>query len=77
VLGRRALRVSGKDVLAALRRLGYAPVEVRGSHHYLRHPERGGLVTVSIHGTSPLKPKTLKSVLNQAGLTEDELREEL
>ena len=76
-MSKRGLRVSGKDVVAALRRLGYDLIEVRGSHHYLRHPERGGLVTVSVHGTAPLKPKTLKSVLTQAGLTEDELREVL
>ena len=73
----RALRVPGKDVLAALRRLGYDVVRVRGSHHDLRHPERGGLVTVPVHGTQTLKPKTLKTILAQAGLTEDELREAL
>jgi predicted RNA binding protein YcfA (HicA-like mRNA interferase family) len=74
---KRALRATGKDVVAALRRLGYALEDIRGSHHYLRHPERGGRVTVPVHGTEVLLPKTLKSVLAQAGLTEDELREEL
>lgn len=76
-MSKRALRVTGKDAVAALRRLGYAPIDIRGSHHQLPHPERGGLVTVSIHGASILPPKTLKSILAQAGLTEDELRENL
>lgn len=73
----RALRVSGKDVVAALRRLGYNLDNVRGSHHYLRHPDRGGLVSVPVHGTTVLTPTTPKSVLDQADLTEDELREAL
>lgn len=76
-MSKRAPRVSGKDVVAALRRLGYDLQEVRGSHHYLRHPERGGRVTVPVHGTAILPPKTLASVLGQADLTEDELREAL
>ncbi len=76
-MGNRALRAKGKDVLAALRRLGYALVEVRGSHHHLRHRERGGLVTVPVHGTETPDPKVLKSILRQADLTEDDLREAL
>ncbi|MBA3413934.1 MAG: type II toxin-antitoxin system HicA family toxin [Chloroflexia bacterium] len=74
-MGRRSSRVTGKDVVAALRRLGYDLRDVRGSHHTLRHPERGGRVTVPVHGTDTLAPKTLQSILDQAGLTEDELRE--
>jgi predicted RNA binding protein YcfA (HicA-like mRNA interferase family) len=76
-MSKRALRVSGKDVVTALQRLGDDLKAVEGSHHALRHPERGGKVTVSVHGTAPLKPKTRKSILTQAGLTEDELREAL
>ena len=41
---KRTLRVTGKDALAVLLRLGYAQIVVRGSHHQMRHPERGGLV---------------------------------
>jgi predicted RNA binding protein YcfA (HicA-like mRNA interferase family) len=75
VTDRRAVRVSGKAVLAALRRHGWVVVNVRGSHHhYLRHPLRGGKVTVPVHGTDVLQPKTLGSILTQAELTEDELR---
>jgi predicted RNA binding protein YcfA (HicA-like mRNA interferase family) len=64
-------------VVAALRRLGYDLVRVSGSHHQLRHPQRGGRVTVAVHGTEIMPHKTLKSILDQADLTEDELREAL
>lgn len=68
------MRASGKNVVAALRRHGWELINVRGSHHYLRHPSCGGKVTVPVHGTTVLQPKTLASILEQAGLTEDELR---
>jgi len=76
-VSKRTLRVTGKEVVAALRRLGYDLKAVEGSHHTLRHPHRGGRVTVAVHGTATLPPKTLKSILLQADLTEEELREAL
>lgn len=74
---RRALHVSGKDATAALRRNGWEPVKSKGGHLQLAHPERGAKVTIPAHGTRILLPKTLKSILEQTGLTEDELREML
>lgn len=74
---KRAMRVSGKQVLRALRRNGWNLVNVRGSHHYLTHPARSGKVTVPVHGTTILQPKTIASILAQAELTEDQLREML
>lgn len=70
----RLPRVSGKDVVRALRRGGFALHHIEGSHHYLVSPT-GRLVTVPVHGSRILKPKTLKSILEQAGLTVEELRE--
>jgi len=69
----RLPRVSGKDVVRALQRGGFRLVHVRGSHHYLEPPGGGLLVTVPVHGNRVLKPKTMKSILDQAGLTADEL----
>jgi predicted RNA binding protein YcfA (HicA-like mRNA interferase family) len=65
--------VSGKEVLAALLRAGFKEVHVRGSHHYLEPPQGGSLVTVPVHAKRILKPKTLRSILDQAGLTVDDL----
>jgi predicted RNA binding protein YcfA (HicA-like mRNA interferase family) len=76
-LNKRTLRVSGKDVAAALRRSGWDMVHSKGGHAQFGHPHRPGKVTIPIHGTTILLPKTLKSILIQAGLTEDELREML
>jgi predicted RNA binding protein YcfA (HicA-like mRNA interferase family) len=39
----------------------------------LKHPERGGRVTVPIHAGETIGPRLLSSILRQAGLDVDEL----
>jgi predicted RNA binding protein YcfA (HicA-like mRNA interferase family) len=68
----RLPRINGKDVVKALKRAGFEVVNIEGSHHQMHRPGRG-LVTVQVHPRETLPPKTLKSILKQAGLTVDEL----
>lgn len=68
----RQPRISGKDVVATLRRAGFILIYIEGSHHYLEPSEGGSLVTVPVHTNKILKPKTLKNILNQAGMTIDD-----
>ena len=70
----RLPRVSGKEVLAALKRRGFKVINVEGSHYQLHRPG-SKLVTVPIHRKEILPPKTLKSILEQAGLIVEELLE--
>lgn len=65
--------LSGQDIAKALQRLGFAIVRQRGSHIRLEHGARR--VTVPNHGE--VNVRTLSSILDQAGLTIDELQEEL
>jgi predicted RNA binding protein YcfA (HicA-like mRNA interferase family) len=44
----------------------------RGSHAQLKHPDRGGRVTVPLHAGETIGPKLLVSILHQAGLTIEE-----
>ena len=65
----RLPRATGRDVVRALERAGLVVVRMRGSHYILRHPERSGIrITVPAH-TRDLKPKTLATIIKQAGLT--------
>ena len=67
--------VRPRQLIRALERAGFFVHHIRGSHYYLRHPERPGvLVTVPYHGRD-LKRGTLRAILRQAGLTPDELRD--
>jgi predicted RNA binding protein YcfA (HicA-like mRNA interferase family) len=66
-------RVSGERVTRALKRAGWYEHHKRGSHVYLRHSGLPGVqVTVSVHGGQDLLPKTLSSILKQAGLEVEE-----
>ena len=67
-------RITAAELLRALRRDGWYGVRQSGSHLTLRHPTKSGYVTVPSHAGVILKPKTLSSVLKQAGLTSDDLR---
>ena len=54
---------------------GFEVVGIRGSHHYLHHAKRGTIVTVPVHSGKTLAPKTLQTILSQAGISQDEFRE--
>lgn len=70
----RMPRITGKKVVAALKRAGFTAVRVTGSHHHLHKPGNK-LVTVPVHAGETLSPILLKSILEQAGLTVEELIE--
>lgn len=67
-------RPTGQDLVRAMSRLGWVVVAHRGSHAQLKHPDRGGRVTVSLHAGETIGPGLLRSILNQAGLTADDLQ---
>ena len=74
----RLPRVSGKQVVKALRKKEYEVLNVRGSHHYLHRWEGdrwSPIVTVPVHGNKILKLKTLRSILKQADLSVEEFIE--
>ena len=69
----RLPRVSGRKLVKALRKAGFRLSHVRGSHHYLRHPEDDRLVTIPVHGNRDLPVGTLRAILRQSSLTTEEL----
>lgn len=64
-------------MVKALRHAGFEQTHVRGSHHYLRRPDEGGLVVVPVHGNRDLPTGTLRAILRQADLTAEELGDRL
>jgi predicted RNA binding protein YcfA (HicA-like mRNA interferase family) len=67
--------VSGRQVLAALRRTGFVLDRVTGSHHVLIHAgDARRAVTVPFDGARSLKPGTLRNIIRQSGLSVEEFR---
>jgi predicted RNA binding protein YcfA (HicA-like mRNA interferase family) len=64
--------VTARQILQALQRGGFQIHHQKGSHVHLRHPEQSHLrIVIPNHG-GDLAPKTLRSIISQAGLTVDE-----
>jgi predicted RNA binding protein YcfA (HicA-like mRNA interferase family) len=69
----RLPRVSGKEAERALLRAGWYLHHSKGSHFYYKHPDRPGVrVDIPIHAGEVLAPKTLKTILEHAGLSVEE-----
>ncbi len=75
-MGERLPRVTAAEALRALRRAGWQELRQTGSHVQLRHPAfPNRRVTVAVHAGTILHPKTLRSMIDQAGLSVDQFRE--
>ena len=70
----RLPRITSAELRGALYRDGWLDRRQSGGHLHLAHPTKPGRVTVSTHAGEIIKPKTLATILDQAGLTVDELR---
>ena len=57
--------IHGGEAVNALRRLGFESLRQTGSHHVMRKEER--TVVVPMH--KPIKPGTLRGLLEQAGVS--------
>lgn len=65
--------VRGKDLLAALGRTGFKVARVKGSHHFLRHPD-GRVTVVPVHAGETIGPGLLTKILRDVQLDRDQLQ---
>ncbi|MDB6073757.1 MAG: YcfA family protein [Verrucomicrobiaceae bacterium] len=65
--------VNGNEAVRALARLGFEEIRQTGSHRILRHDNR----TVVVPQHKPVKPGTLKGLLEQAGVSLEDFLDEL
>ncbi|MXZ33825.1 MAG: type II toxin-antitoxin system HicA family toxin [Acidobacteria bacterium] len=57
-----------REVVAILKRLGFAEVRQRGSHKQFRHPD-GRSTTVPFHSGRDISPLLLRRIAKDTGLT--------
>ncbi len=65
--------VSGKRLCRLLETRGWLPARISGSHYIDFDPTTRRRTTVPVHGNSDLKPKTRRSIMRDAGLTDGDL----
>jgi predicted RNA binding protein YcfA (HicA-like mRNA interferase family) len=64
--------VTGKQLIGALKRLGFQEIRIRGSHRYLRHTD-GRTTVVPIHAGETIGPGLLSKILRDAEISKSEL----
>jgi len=72
----RLPRVTAAQMLRVLRQFGFEEVRASGSHRILRNAD-GKRVTISYHAGQILHPKLLQSILRDANLSAENLRQSL
>ena len=70
----RRKRITGKQLVRALRKAGFVVIRILGSHHRLRHPD-GRVTTVPVHAGETIGPGLLGQILRDCDLTHDQLEE--
>lgn len=65
--------VTGTEAVRALRRLGFESIRQTCSHHIMRRDDK----TVVVPQRKPIKPGTLRGMLDQAGVTLEAFAEAL
>ena len=66
--------VSGKALIAAFKRIGFEEIRVKGSHHFLKHPD-GRTTVVPVHSNETLGPGLLTSILRDVKLSRTGLQD--
>jgi predicted RNA binding protein YcfA (HicA-like mRNA interferase family) len=67
-------RRRGRAVIAALKRAGFAVVRIKGSHHFLKHPD-GRCTVVPVHAGEIIGVGLMKTILDDAEITAEQFLE--
>ena len=67
----RLPRLTGKEVISALKNAGFEVVRIRGRHHRLRHAD-GRVTTVPAHAGETIGPGLMASILRDVEMTRAE-----
>jgi predicted RNA binding protein YcfA (HicA-like mRNA interferase family) len=65
-------RLSAKEIIAALGKAGFVVTRIRGSHHFLKHPD-GRKTVVPVHSGETIGPGLLLKILRVCRIDLEEL----
>lgn len=67
--------MTGKEIIAALKKAGFIVVRESGSHKFLSHPDDATRhATVAVHSSKYVPVGTLSNILRTARVAPEELR---
>jgi predicted RNA binding protein YcfA (HicA-like mRNA interferase family) len=65
--------MTGKTLIAALAKAGFETIRIRGSHHYIRHPD-GRSTVIPVHAGETIGSGLMAKILKDCELSRDELK---
>lgn len=66
--------ITGKALLAALKKNGFVVARIKGSHHILKHPD-GRMTIVPVHSGETIGTGLLAKILQDCDLPREKLQE--
>jgi predicted RNA binding protein YcfA (HicA-like mRNA interferase family) len=67
-------RVDGRTVIAALAKAGFEVSRIKGSHHFLKHPD-GRVTVVPVHASEIIGPGLFGKILKDCEMTREEFED--
>jgi predicted RNA binding protein YcfA (HicA-like mRNA interferase family) len=67
----RLPRITGREIAAALQKVGFEVARIKGSHHFLRHAD-GRATVVPVHSGETIGPGLLSAILRDCEIDRDE-----
>ncbi|MDP9353549.1 MAG: type II toxin-antitoxin system HicA family toxin [Chloroflexota bacterium] len=67
----RLPRPTGADAIRALSKAGFEVVRIKGSHHFLRHPD-GRATVVPVHAGETIGPGLMGKLLRDTELSREQ-----
>jgi len=68
--------LNGTQLIKALRRLGFDLIRIKGSHHFLRHPD-GRCTVVPVHRGETIGRGLLAQILRDCEITREDIQKEI
>lgn len=66
--------LTGKELLAVLKKAGFEVLRVKGSHHFLHHSD-GRITVVPVHSGETIGPGLLAKILRDCDLSRDQFQQ--
>ena len=68
--------LNGTQLIKVLRRLGFDFIRIKGSHHFLRHPD-GRCTVVPVHRGETIGRGLFAQILRDCEITREDIRKEI
>jgi predicted RNA binding protein YcfA (HicA-like mRNA interferase family) len=66
--------ITAREVIKVARKIGFQFDRQSGSHSIYIHPEKKLRIVIPIHKGKDIKPKTLKGIINDMGISIDDFK---